>query len=145
MLRSACIHFDAVHWCFQALVLSYEDAPMEEQTPYLSTRLAPVPVVQFIGRSAKRDPPCPPSESVFHWYRDRIVDCPPLVAHSIACRAVRLHKATRFQVNTQTKKLMADMCACFQYKNAHDMSMMAHDAECKLCMWQEHVRNIRCP
>lgn len=118
-----------MHCCFQALVISYEDAPLEEQMPYLSTRLAPMPVVQFIGRSAKREPRCPASETVFHWYKDSMVDCPLPLAHSIACRATRLHEGTRLQSNAQTQNLIAYMCACFQYGDAQDMLMMVHNAK----------------
>ena len=58
MLRATYIPFDAVRCCFQALVLCYEDAPLQDQMPYLTTRLAPMAVLEFTVRSAKGNSPC---------------------------------------------------------------------------------------
>ena len=54
----------------QALVLTHEGASDTEKFPYLSVMLKPLQVLEFYGRCATRDPPCPKSEAVFHWWKD---------------------------------------------------------------------------
>jgi len=56
----------------EALVLSYEDAPLEDSMPYLSCRLSPLPVTSFVGRSARRAPPCSAKETVWWWFKDLV-------------------------------------------------------------------------
>ena len=51
-------------------MLGHEDAQVEEQMPYLGCVWPDIPVVQFWGRSATRDPPCPKEQAGFHWWRD---------------------------------------------------------------------------
>ena len=53
----------------KVLVLSHEDASRTEQLPYMAARCAPVQVVEFFGRAAKRSPPCRPHECVFNWWK----------------------------------------------------------------------------
>jgi len=54
------------------MVLSHEDATSTARMPYLRCRLTPLPVLEFIGRSAKRFPPCKPQECVWHWMQDSL-------------------------------------------------------------------------
>ena len=54
----------------QALVLTHEGASQVEQLPYLSVMLAPIPVLDFYGRCATRDPPCHKNHAVFYWWQD---------------------------------------------------------------------------
>jgi len=56
----------------EALVLSYEDSPLEDSMPYLGCRLSPLPVTCFVGRSARRAPPCPVKETVWWWFKDLV-------------------------------------------------------------------------
>lgn len=51
-------------------MLTHEGATDVEKFPYLSVMLRPLQVVEFYGRSASRDPPCPKFEAVFHWWKD---------------------------------------------------------------------------
>ena len=55
----------------QVSVLSHEDASVTEQLPYMASRCAPVQVLEFFGRAAKRRPPRKPHECVFNWWKDR--------------------------------------------------------------------------
>ena len=50
-------------------MLSHEDASRTEKMPYMAARCAPVQVVEFFGRAAKRCPPCHPHECVFNWWK----------------------------------------------------------------------------
>ena len=43
---------------------------MTDQFPYLEVMLAPAPALEFYGRCATREPPCPKFEAVFHWWKD---------------------------------------------------------------------------
>ena len=56
----------------QVLVLSHEDATRTEQLPYLRVRLRPIPVLDFFGRAAKRDPPCHPRHCVWYWWKEPV-------------------------------------------------------------------------
>ena len=61
--KQYCIHPEV-------LVLTHEDASVTEQLPYMAARCAPVQVMEFHGRAAKRQPACKPEESVFYWWKD---------------------------------------------------------------------------
>ena len=54
----------------EVMVLTYEDAPMEETMPYFGCRLAPAMPNLFFGRSAKRTPKTQASQTVFDWFKD---------------------------------------------------------------------------
>ena len=54
----------------QAIVLSHEDATPQCTIPYLGCRLRSLPVLEVLGRSAKREPKCLPSHAVFYWWKD---------------------------------------------------------------------------
>ena len=54
----------------QEIVLSHEDAVPQCTIPYMGCRLRPLPVLEVLGRSAKREPTCKPSEAVFYWWKD---------------------------------------------------------------------------
>ena len=81
----ACTMISAIDFG-QVMVLTYEGAPVDEQMPDYSTRLWPCRVIWFIGRAAKRDPPCDPAECLFHWFRDcHVVDTLADMAWHVAC------------------------------------------------------------
>ena len=61
----------AVSTYAEVLVLTHELASIEEIMPYHNIRLAPMPVVEMIGRSRSLDPTCPRDASVFHWWKER--------------------------------------------------------------------------
>ena len=54
----------------QVLVLSHEDATRTEQLPYLRVRMRPMQVLEFLGRAARRDPPCETQHCVFWWWKE---------------------------------------------------------------------------
>ena len=54
----------------EVMVLTYEDAPVEETMPYFGCRLAPATPNLFFGRSAKRPPHTKASCTVFDWFKD---------------------------------------------------------------------------
>ena len=56
---------------WQALVLTYEDAPAEEQMPYFGIRFNPLRPVWFMGRSARREPTCHPGNCLHYWSKER--------------------------------------------------------------------------
>ena len=58
----------------EALVLSHEEATMQETEPYLQRRLAPLRPLIMYGRSASLDPPCAKDECVYYGWRDRRVN-----------------------------------------------------------------------
>ena len=66
----------------QAIVLSHEDAVPQCTIPYLGCRLRPLPVLEVLGRSAKREPTCKPSEAVFYWWKDES-RVPPVPCHEV--------------------------------------------------------------
>ena len=54
----------------EALVLTHEDATIEEKLPYLAQRLQPLTILECFGRARTRHPPCPAEQAVFHWWKD---------------------------------------------------------------------------
>ena len=66
-----CVVTFVVTMYAQVLVLTHELASIEEIMPYHNIRLAPMPVVEMIGRSRSLDPTCPRDASVFHWWKER--------------------------------------------------------------------------
>ena len=85
----------------QAMVLTHEDESSTGRFPYLRGRLRPLQVLEFIGRAARREPPCKPMFAVWHWMQDRILlhaqRCHVLpIDHNVSytSRASRLHAYT---------------------------------------------------
>ena len=58
----------------EAIVLSHEDAALPCTVPYLAARLRPLPVMEVLGRSATREPKCPPREAVYYFWKE--CSCP---------------------------------------------------------------------
>ena len=54
----------------KAIVLSHEDAALPCTVPYLAARLRPLPVMEVLGRSAKREPKCKPLEAVYYFWKE---------------------------------------------------------------------------
>lgn len=72
--------------CYQAIVLSHEDASAACTVPYMSCLLRPLPVQEVLGRSAKREPKCSAKHAVYYWWKERR-RVPPSVG-SIPCGRV---------------------------------------------------------
>lgn len=68
--------------CCQAIVLSHEDASPACTVPYMSCLLRPLPVLEVLGRSAKREPKCHPKHAVYYWWKERR-RVPPSVGSSV--------------------------------------------------------------
>ena len=74
-------------------MLNHELATLQEEMPYLAAIWHPMPVVQFWGRSASRQPPCAKDHAVFHWWRDcGWINKWNLLAH-------RIHKHNRWSLS----------------------------------------------
>ena len=54
----------------EVITLTYRDAVIDDQVPYLSIRLAPMRPVVFMGRSAKRAPRVPAARCEWDWMQD---------------------------------------------------------------------------
>ena len=52
------------------MTLTYRDAVIDDQVPYLGIRLAPMRPVVFFGRSAKRAPRVPAARCEWDWMQD---------------------------------------------------------------------------
>ena len=77
----------------QVSVLNRELATLQEEMPYLAAIWHPMPVVQFWGRSAPRQPPCAKEHAVFHWWRVcEYINKWNLLAH-------RIHKHDRWSLS----------------------------------------------
>lgn len=73
--------FHAMSRCPKALSLTYEDADISTTMPYLPTRLRPLQSLNFLGRSAKRDPPVKVEWTVWHWFLERCRHIPQHVMY----------------------------------------------------------------
>ena len=62
----------------QVMVLTHEDAPLEETMPYFGCRLAPAKPNLFFGRAAKREPRTKTAHAVFDWFKDHLLTVFPL-------------------------------------------------------------------
>ena len=62
----------------QVMVLTHEDAPLEETMPYFGCRLAPAKPNLFFGRAAKREPRTKTAHAVFDWFKDHLLTVCPL-------------------------------------------------------------------
>jgi hypothetical protein len=52
------------------MTLTYNEADVEDQFPYIRHLFYPVPCATFLGRTARLQPTCKVSETVFSWFRD---------------------------------------------------------------------------
>ena len=53
------------------MILAHEDSSFAEAMPYFGLRLYPSRPQVFLGRAAKREPPCPVEHCTYHFYKDR--------------------------------------------------------------------------
>ena len=78
---------------------------LDGEIPISSRAATPLQVLEFIGRAARREPPCKPMFAVWHWMQDRILlhaqRCHVLpIDHDVSytSRASRLHAYTQMSV-----------------------------------------------
>ena len=57
----------------EVLVLTHEAEQVKCVMPYMSAACAPMPVINFWGRSARKAPECKPHDSIWHWFMDRLL------------------------------------------------------------------------